>query len=397
MSIECCKVASPVLEYERLPPRSDQWLRGAENPRPSRAILEGAAHLERRVALLVPVDCERRTGGYIWGARVALELRELGWAVEERALPPGFPWPDRAARAESARILAGFPDGALILADNYALDTMPEVLAGEARRLRLVPIVHHPFADEGGPESAAQVALVAAEREALRHASHVVVTSRLTAATLGRDYGVPAERITVAFPGVDPAPLAAGAATATLRLLAVGAVIPRKDHLALIEALGAVRDLPWRLRVVGNLDRFPQTVTAVSTRATALGIADRLELAGELEPVALAGARQAADLQVSASRHEGFGMALAEGIACGLPAVAVAGGAIAEWLTADAALLVPPGDGAALAAALRAAITDGQVRRRLRDGALRLRSRLPTWPEAGLAVERALIGMAGGR
>ena len=72
-----------------MPPRSDQWLRGAENPCPSRAILEGAAHLERRVALLVPVDCERRTGGYIWGARVALELRELGWAVEEQALPPG--------------------------------------------------------------------------------------------------------------------------------------------------------------------------------------------------------------------------------------------------------------------------------------------------------------------
>ena len=46
---------------------------------------------------------------------------------------------------------------------------------------------------------------------------------------------------------------------------------------------------------------------------------------------------------------------------------------------------------------LRAAIADGQVRRRLRDGALRLRARLPTWPEAGLAVERALISAIAGR
>jgi glycosyltransferase involved in cell wall biosynthesis len=349
--------------------------------------------MQPRVILLVPVDCERRTGGYIWGARVAQELRGLGWVVEEHALPPGFPRPDRAARAESARILAGFPDGAVILADNYALDTMPEVLAGEAGRLRLVPIVHHPFADEGGP-AADQAALVAAEREALGHAGHIVVTSRLTAATLERDYAVPAARITVALPGVDRAPVAAGPGSAEIRLLAVGALIPRKDHLALIEALGSLRDLSWRLRIVGNLDRFPATVAAVRACAAALGIADRLELAGELSPAALAAARQAADLQVSASRHEGFGMALAEGIACGLPAVAVAGGAVPEWLTPEAALLTPPGDPAALAAALRHAIADGQLRRSLRDGALRLRARLPTWPEAGLAVERALVRAA---
>ncbi len=350
--------------------------------------------MHRRVTLLVPVDCERRTGGYIWGARVAAELRRLGWMVEEQALPPGFPRPDRAARTESARILAGLPDDTVVLADNYALDPMPEALAGEARRLRLVPIVHHPLADDGGP-AAGRAALVAVEREALGHARHVVVTSRLTAATLERDYAVPAARITVAFPGVDPASPAAGSGSAETRLLAVGAVIPRKDHLALLEALASVRDLPWRLRVVGNLDRFPDTVAAVRARAAALGIAERVALTGEVDAAALAAARHEADLQVSASRHEGYGMALAEGIACGLPAVAVAGGAVAEWLTADAALLTPPGDRAALATALRDALTDGQRRRTLREGALRLRERLPTWRGAGLAVERALTRAAG--
>lgn len=351
--------------------------------------------MHRRVALLVPVDCERRTGGYVWGERVVLELRRLGWTVDEHALPPSFPRPDRAALAESARILAGFPDGAVILADNYALDTMPEVLAGEARRLRLVPIVHHPFADENGPATVDRAALAAMERAALGHASQIVVTSRLTAVTLARDYGVPDARITTAFPGFDPMPAAAGSGSGEIRLLAVGAVIPRKDHLALVEALGTLRDLPWRLRIVGNLDRFPETVAAVRARATDLGIAGRLELAGELDPAALAAARHEVDLQVSASRHEGYGMALAEGIACGLPAVAVAGGAVAEWLTADAALLPPPGDPGALATALRAAIADGALRRSLREGALRLRERLPTWHGAGLAVERALTRAAG--
>lgn len=350
--------------------------------------------MKRHVTLLVPVDCEQRTGGYIWGARVAEELRRLGWVVEEHDLPPGFPHPDHVARSESARILAGFPDGALLLADNYALDSMPEVLSVEARRLRLVAIVHHPFADEGDPKAAEQAALEAAERAALAHLSHIVVTSHLTATTLARDYGVQAGQITVAYPGVDTAPIAAGSGSTDMVLLAVGAVIPRKDHRTLIEALGGLRDLRWRLRIVGNLDRFPATVAAVRARAVELGIADRLEFMGELSQVALAGARHGADLQVSASRHEGFGMALAEGVACGLPGVAVAGGAVAEWLTPEAALLTPPGDTAALAVALRSAIADEPLRQRLRAGALRLRDRLPTWHAAGLAVDRALVSAA---
>ena len=125
-------------------------------------------------------------------------------------------------------------------------------------------------------------------------------------------------------------------------------------------------------------------------RAASLGIAHRVELTGECEPDVLAAARKYSDLVVSTSRHEGFGMALAEGIACGLPVVAVASGAIAEWLTADAALLVPPANPLALAAALRVAIADRTLRQRLRAGATRLIERLPTWRSAALAAEQAL-------
>ena len=74
-----------------------------------------------------------------------------------------------------------------------------------------------------------------------------------------------------------------------------------------------------------------------------------------------------------------------------------AGGAVAEWLTPEAALLTPPGDPAALVAALRSAIAAGSLRQRLRAGALRLRERLPRWHAAGLAVEQALISAAADR
>ena len=64
--------------------------------------LDGRISRPRRVTLLLPSDCERYTGGYIWESRVVRELRELGWTVDERELPPGFPHPGPAARAGSA-------------------------------------------------------------------------------------------------------------------------------------------------------------------------------------------------------------------------------------------------------------------------------------------------------
>ena len=69
------------------------------------------------------------------------------------------------------------------------------------------------------------------------------------------DYGVPAERITVARPGSDPAPLAQGSQDGIVRLLSVGAVVPRKGFDVLIAALATLSDLPWRLTIAGDRTR----------------------------------------------------------------------------------------------------------------------------------------------
>ena len=84
----------------------------------------------------------------------------------------------------------------------------PHKLAG---RNPLMALVHHPLALEWGLSAGASRAHCAqANGRHSQRCKRVIVTSAATARLVASDYGVPAERITVAMPGSDPAPLAQG-------------------------------------------------------------------------------------------------------------------------------------------------------------------------------------------
>jgi glycosyltransferase involved in cell wall biosynthesis len=94
------------------------------------------------------------------------------------------------------------------------------------------------------------------------------------------------------------------------------------------------------------------------------------------------------------SRYEGFGMAYAEAIAHGLPAIGTTAGAIPEIVPESAGVLVPPDDGPALAAALRHLIESRTARAQLAEGARIAAKSLPTWSESAKlfsdAIERVV-------
>lgn len=92
---------------------------------------------------------------------------------------------------------------------------------------------------------------------------------------------------------------------------------------------------------------------ALERQAQALGIAARVRFLGALAPGAVPAAMAACHVFVLASRHETFGVVLAEALASGRPVLATRCGGPQAIVGAGDGLLVPPEDAAALAAALQ--------------------------------------------
>jgi glycosyltransferase involved in cell wall biosynthesis len=343
------------------------------------------------VSVVVPAGIDdplRVSGGNRYDRQVCDELRDGGWTVTEIAAGGPWPRPDDRALDSLARSLDALPDEALVLVDGLIASAARAVLVPRSPRLRLVVLVHMVFGGDAVPEPDESAVLAAARA--------VVTTSAWTRRRLRERYLLPASRLHVARPGTEPAPVSPRTPGGG-RLLCVGTLSPLKGQDLLLQALGSLTGLPWRCTLVGPLDRDPQFVASLAGRATASGIADRIRMPGTSSRAALRLEYGDADLLVVPSRAESYGMVVQEALAAGVPVLATAVGGIPEALghTADGmpGLLVPPEDPAALAAALVRWLTDGGLRRRLRDAAVRRRETLPGWRETGECIREVLAAV----
>ncbi len=336
------------------------------------------------VTFVVPGDLGTPTGGYIYDRRIIEGLRAGGERVDVKTLSGLFPFPDARALRHAAGEFSSIPDGTLVVADGLAAGAMPVEIEHEAARLRIVALVHHPLARETGLPKNAVDELEASERRTLQLVRHVIVTSPATATLLQREFGVSAGRVSVVLPGTDRGQRAAGSQSgATTRLLCVASVTPRKGHVTLVRALGSIADLDWSMTCVGSMQRDLVTPLRVLKEVAKAKLNDRVRFLGELkDTAAIEPYYESADIFVLPTEYEGYGMAVAEALAHGLPVVSTPTGGIDDLVGAHAGILVPPGNVAALAAALRRLITDRDERERMRGGAWAAGSRLPTWDDA---------------
>lgn len=331
------------------------------------------------------------SGGNVFDLRMVQAL-----APEVRAVHGTWPLPDEATRTELSTTLRNLPDGTVVVLDGLVACGVPEVVVPEARRLRLVVLVHMLLGDETGraPEIAAD--LDAREARTLRAATMVLTTSPWQARRLVRHHDLPAERVRAVVPGVDSAPVATGTGG---RLLCVASVTPHKGQDALAEALGQLTDLPWTCECVGSLTRAPGFVADVRAQIERLGLTDRMVLTGPKADMNASYAQ--ADLLVLPSRGETYGMVITEALARGVPVAVTAAQAGPETIgqAPDGSvpgMLITPGDPADLAAAVRRFLTEPDFRQRLRAAALARRATLTSWDATAQRMATILDQVATG-
>lgn len=149
-------------------------------------------------------------------------------------------------------------------------------------------------------------------------------------------------------------------------LLFVGRIAGNKRIDLLIEALAQIKDrMPdTKLLLVGDesgTTAYRQIAADARKLATELGIAEDVIWVGHKHVSELPAYYRLADVYVSASLHEGFGVPLIEAMASGVPVVASRAGAM-PWVVGNAGLLSEPGSADDLAAKALTVLQNADLR-----------------------------------
>ena len=238
---------------------------------------------------------------------------------------------------------------AVVCYENAALETFRAAKAAGIRCILDAASFHHVLQDaRSAPAESAALhrRITAAKDEEIALADAVLACSAMAA----RSYveaGAPAARVHALRLGVDVRqfqPLARRGRGAGVRFAFVGAARPLKGFDLLLEALADVR--------AGH----PDTTLAVFGQAGAVPAAPGVERHGQLDHARLATALANCDCLVLPSRFDSFGLVVLEAMACGLPVIVSDGAGAAECVDESTGWVVPMGDRAALAGAMRRCI-----------------------------------------
>lgn len=215
------------------------------------------------------------------------------------------------------------------------------------------------------------------ERWLIRYVDHFVIISEHGRRHYIRE-GIPDARISMIYDGLDlpafddqqnrrPMRDRFGFGEDEIVVGMVSRLVPKKGHQDFLQAMSLVaRELPHVRGVVVGGDPAPDQHYFMALRQLAkeLGLASRVSFTGWRDDISAVTA--SFDIAVQASHYqEGFGTAIMEAMALGKPVVSTEVGGVPELVGhGEAGLLVPKGDVAALARALRELAVNEQTRHR---------------------------------
>jgi glycosyltransferase involved in cell wall biosynthesis len=283
-----------------------------------------------RIGLIIYGSLGTLTGGYLYDRIVVEGLERMGHEVEVISLTSG---------SYLRRLGHGL-----------SFDLVQDELCHPSlfwvnQRLRrqhgppLVAIVHHLMCREPRPWWRNWL-LTLVERRYLASADGFIFNSKTTGRTVTALVGEHQPHV-IAYPAGDRfgSPLSEDSISqrarqpGPLHLLFLGILIPRKGLLPLLRALSRVDRELWHLTVVGSLDFDPAHAAEVRDLVDQLGLTDSVQFIGPCADDRLVEIMRASHLFCMPYAYEGFGIALLEAMAFGLPAIGCRDGAADETIS----------------------------------------------------------------
>ncbi|MEQ8818991.1 MAG: glycosyltransferase family 4 protein [Sumerlaeia bacterium] len=355
-----------------------------------------------RIAFVIYGSLDQTSGGYLYDREVVRRLRGRGHMVEVVSLPTPASTIEAMLHnfdpATRERLAGGGFD--VIVQDELCHGSLALLNRRVRRQIKapIVALVHHLKSSE--TLAVGQRAVVRrVEKRYLQTVHGLIVNSVTTGKTVERVLGAD-------LPNVVARPSAAHrvgqdmseedlrkASDGPLRLLFVGNLIPRKNLPTVLGALRALKDVDWRLDIVGGGDLDP--VHAEAMRQVASPFGDRVTFHGRVDDDVLGGLFREAHVLVNPSQYEGYGIIYLEAMAHGVIPVASTPGAPHEFITHRRdGFLVFPRDIDTLALILRELSQNPAHRQIMATAARQAYLAQPNWDDAAEAIEAFLLKLA---
>ena len=228
-----------------------------------------------------------------------------------------------------------------------------------------------------------------------RRCALLIAASDYLAEELARA-GIPRDRIRVVPPGRDlPAQASTpGPRGRSTRMVVINVAnwLPDKGILDLLDGMSQVPTGEAVLHLIGSPGLEPRFAGMVEARLRRSDLLGKVVLHGAVPRSGMHRWYEGADLLVLPSRNEGYGTVVAEALGYGVPVVASRSGNLPNLIEDGMeGLLLPPGDVAGLAEAIRRLAGDRELLSRMASQAAARGRQLPTWD---VAAERFFAALA---
>jgi len=271
--------------------------------------------------------------------------------------------------------------------------------------LPTVATIHHPITVDRkiAVRSAANIwrkmqqwrwySFIGMQKRVSRMLGHIITVSQTAGNDISRDFNISPNRFRIIPNGVRTDlfyPIPEIPREKNRLIVTNSADMPLKGLYYLLRAVSKVAQThPIQLTIVGT----PQKNGYSQKLIQKLGIANRITFTGRIADDRFVREYAKATAAVVPSVYEGFGLPVAEAMACAVPVISTTGGALPE-VVGDAGLLVPPADHQALANAILTILQQPQLAHRLgRAGYQRVHQHF-TWEKTAhktVAVYREAI------